>query len=156
MKTGRPSKYSDKLIAEICDRIADGESLRKICGEDRMPDKATVFRWLKESSAFREQYSRAREYQADALIDEILGIADDSRNDFYTDGDGKRHVNYENIARSKLRIAARQWVAERLAPKKYGAKLDVAHSGDVDIRVVIGGDAPSTAALPDGARMSLC
>jgi hypothetical protein len=156
MKTGRPTKYSEELIAEICERIADGESLRKICGEDRMPDRASVFRWLKESSAFRKQYALARDWQADALADEMLEIADDSRNDFYTDGDGKRHVNYENIARSKLRIAARQWLAERLAPKKYGSRLDVEHSGDVDIRVVIGGDAPSTSALPDGARMSLC
>jgi hypothetical protein len=152
MKTGRPTKYCEELIAEICERIADGESSRKICGDDRMPDKATVFRWLKESSAFREQYARAREYQAHALIDEIHEIADDSRDDFYTDGEGRRQVNYENVARSKLRIAAREWIAERLAPKKYGARLDVEHSGDVDIRVVIGGDAP----LPDRARMSLC
>jgi hypothetical protein len=156
MKTGRPTKYCEELIAEICDRIADGESLRKICEEERIPDKATVFRWLKENAGFRDQYKRAREWQADALGDEILEIADHSRNDFYTDGEGKRHVNYENIARSKLRIAARQWIAERMAPKKYGSRIDVAHSDDVDIRVVIGGDAPNNPALPDRARMSLC
>ncbi len=39
-------------------------------------------------------------------------------------------VNGEHIQRSRLRIDARKWMASKLAPKKYGEKLelDVRHS----------------------------
>ena len=43
-KTGRPSRYSDETTAEICRRLAEGESLRKVCADKTMPDKATVLR----------------------------------------------------------------------------------------------------------------
>ena len=36
-KNGRPSLYTDKLAAEICIRLATGESLVQICKEDAMP-----------------------------------------------------------------------------------------------------------------------
>lgn len=39
---GRPSLFATELGDEICSRIADGESLRSICGEADMLDKATV------------------------------------------------------------------------------------------------------------------
>ena len=43
-----------------------------------MPNKATVFRWLSAegNKDFRNQYSRARDIQADILFDEIHQIAD--------------------------------------------------------------------------------
>src|SRR5271167_606819 len=79
---GRPSLFTTELGDEICNRIADGESLRAICEEADMPDKATVFRWLlgEQHKDFCKQYIRAREAQADSLVDDILSIADDARN----------------------------------------------------------------------------
>src|SRR5271167_3446231 len=81
---GRPSLFTTELGDAICNRIADGESLRAICAEVEMPDKATVFRWLSAegNKDFRNQYIRAREAQADSLVDDILLIADDARNDW--------------------------------------------------------------------------
>jgi hypothetical protein len=78
----RPSDYSDDIAGTICERIADGESLRSICSQEGFPHKATVFRWLASNEAFRDHYARAREAQADALFDEILEIADDGSNDW--------------------------------------------------------------------------
>lgn len=124
---GRPSSYTEKLGADICARLADGESLRTICRDSKMPDKATVFRWLAqdegEVKAFRDQYARAREAQADRLAEEILEIADDGRNDTYTDEEGRARTDQDVIARSRLRVDARKWLASKLAPKKYGERI---------------------------------
>lgn len=123
---GRPSDFTQEIANTICERIADGESLRTICSQSEMPDKATVFRWLNGNTVFRDQYARAREAQADALFDEILDIADDGRNDWMAvngeDDEGWR-ANGEHMQRSRLRVDARKWMAAKLQPKKYGEKV---------------------------------
>ena len=86
-----------------------------------MPNKATVFRWLRGNEAFRDQYVRAKEAQAEALADEIVDIADDGHNDWMKRryGEDERWVeNGEAIQRSRLRVDARKWVASKLLPKK--------------------------------------
>lgn len=99
-----------------------------------MPAQSTVFRWLADEryAAFRERYARAREAQADAIFDEMLDIADDGTNDWMErrreDGSVDEVLNHEHISRSKLRVDARKWMAGKLAPKKYGEKLDLTSS----------------------------
>ncbi len=119
---GRPSDFTEELADIICERIADGASLRSICAADDMPNKSTVFRWLAAHKGFADQYTRAREEQAETLADEIVQIADDGSNDTYLDRLGKERVNTDVISRSKLRVDARKWVASKLKPKKYGDK----------------------------------
>ncbi len=126
---GRPSDYSQELADLICEALAEGHSLRSICQADNMPNKGTVFRWLATNQAFQDQYARSREAQADCLFDDILAIADDGRNDTYTDDDGNTRTDFDVIARSKLRVDARKWMAGKLRPKVYGDKVDVNHGG---------------------------
>lgn len=131
-------QFSQETFDAICERIADGESLRSICADEDMPNKATVFRWLADDTKLSDQYARARESQADALFDEILDIADNARNDWMArsgDDDGGYTLNGEHIQRSKLRIDARKWMAGKMRPKVYGDKLDVDHKGSVTINV---------------------
>lgn len=45
------TKFSQALFNTICERIANGESLRAICADSDMPDKATVLRWLQPETA---------------------------------------------------------------------------------------------------------
>lgn len=118
----RQTEFTIAIGDSLCERIADGESLRKICAEADMPNKATVFRWLAANSTFSDQYARARETQADSLFDEILDIADESKLDTYTDKDGNVKTDSEVIGRSKLRVDARKWMAGKLRPKVYGEK----------------------------------
>jgi hypothetical protein len=40
-KRGRPSDYCAEIPMTICDRLTAGESLRAICADAGMPDKAT-------------------------------------------------------------------------------------------------------------------
>lgn len=129
-KPGRPTDYTPELATAICDRLAVGESLRGICALDGMPDKATVFRWIARHEAFRDQYARAREAQADYLADEIIEIADDGSGDYIEkplgdDGATVSVVDHEHISRSKLRVDARKWFAAKVAPKKYGDRVSL-------------------------------
>ena len=132
MGQGRPSIYSQELADTICERLADGESLRSICRSDDMPGTTTVVRWLTDKETFRAQYAKARELQADALFDEMLDISDEASNDWMEKHD-KENVGYslngEHIQRSRLRVDTRKWIAARLAPKKYGDKTTTEISG---------------------------
>lgn len=133
---GRPSTYTETLTSEICERLADGESLRQICADEHMPARSTVFKWLSENETFSDQYARAREEQADTLADEIVAIADEEctmiRADKHLavkgeDEEGNVEVVFDSVAvaRNRLRVDARKWIAAKLKPKKYGEKVDV-------------------------------
>lgn len=108
----RPTKFTQTLVDKICDRLASGESLRKICADATMPAKITILRWLEKNEPFRAQYARARELQAENDVDEIIDIADSVK-----DGDANQ------IAAARLRVDARKWAASKKAPKKYGDKI---------------------------------
>ena len=129
--------HSPKKMDDICNRLAEGESLVDICKSDGMPRQSTVFRWLASDAEFREKYARAREVQADTIFDEILSIADDARND-WMEKNGEESVgwamNGEHVQRSRLRIDARKWMAGKLRPKVYGDKQEVEHVGEVTMR----------------------
>lgn len=138
----RALEYSQEVADSICERIACGESLRSICSDDSTPAMSTVFRWLTLVEGFSEQYARAREEQAEALADEIVAIADEecttvrsSRHPTVKDddGDGELEVVFDStaVARNRLRIDARKWVASKLKPRKYGEKLAVGGAEDL-------------------------
>lgn len=136
----RSSEYTQDTADLICERLANGESLRAICCDVEMPAQSTVFKWLSEQPAFSKQYASAREAQADFMADEILQIADDGLNDTYIDDDGKQRTDQDVIARSRLRVDARKWLASKMAPKKYGDKLTQevtgANGGPVEITAI--------------------
>ena len=127
----RPSKYSQQLADAICDLLVDGKSLRTICSTAKMPSRSTVIRWLAVNEAFRNQYARARELQADTLAEEILDIADKAVLGERLKKDGKGKVlerqTGDMVERSKLMIDARKWYAGKLQPKKYGERVALDH-----------------------------
>ncbi len=122
-KVGRPSLYTEALTAEICRRLAEGESLRAICADKAMPAISTVMGWLFDDKheGFSAQYARAREAQAELRADEITDIAD-----------GVEHGASEAVQAARLRVDARKWIAAKLLPKRYGDKLDL--GGTVGLR----------------------
>jgi len=123
---GRPTDYTQEIADAICERIADGESLRSICSGGDMPNKSTVFRWLARHEEFGDQYARAREAQADSLFDDVLDIANSAAP--------------ETVQVARLQVDARKWMAGKLRPKKYADKVQNEHSGPDggDIPVSIG------------------
>lgn len=139
----RPTDYCEEMAGAICQRIAEGESLRAICRDDEMPALSTVFRWLTLHGEFSDQYARAREEQAEALADEIVEIADEECTTIRADKHGSRDDGESGdvevvfdataVARNRLRVEARKWVASKLKPKKYGDRTQLEHSGGVTL-----------------------
>lgn len=125
-------QWTEELEKSILLRIAHGESVRQIVQDPEMPASSSVYEHLIESKEFAEQYARAREAQVEAMSDEILAIADDSTNDTMTikRGDSETEVaDNEWINRSRLRVDTRKWLMGKLAPKKYGERVQNEHSG---------------------------
>lgn len=139
----RPSSFAQKVADAICQRLSDGESLRTICADDDMPSRMSVFRWLadEKNSAFRDQYARAREAQAEFYAESIVDISDEEvtmvrrskHQPGADDADGDVEVVFDSaaVARNRLRVDARKWYASKLAPKKYGDKIEQEHSGEM-------------------------
>ena len=128
-------RFSPELFTELCDRIAEGHSLRQVCKAADMPVKSSVLRWLGEKPELRAQYALAHDMQHDTLADEIIEIADDGSLDTIP-GTNKHGVevqvsNPANVQRDRLRVDARKWSLSKLAPKKYGDKIEHEHTGEV-------------------------
>ena len=129
---GRPSDYTQELAQRLCAEIAQGKSLRTVCAPDGMPSIQTVYNWIHNIPGFLEQYAHAKDDSADALIEDMVDIADDGTNDFMTITKGDLTYEVENkevTNRSRLRVDTRKWIASKLKPKKYGDKLDLTSDG---------------------------
>lgn len=141
---GRPSKYTKALAAQICERLAAGESLRAICRDESMPGETTVRRWaLDDLHGFSAQYARAREIGYHGMAEDVIEIADDGRNDTYTDEDGNQQSIADVVARSRLRVDARKWLLSKVLPKVYGDKQTLEHGGVGGGPVVVTWQPPS-------------
>ena len=133
--------YSEALALAICNHIANCVSLRAIAAMEGMPTVTTIMNWLADETKpeFLEQYARAREAQADKMAEDILAIADEEctmvRADKHgtkdDDGEGNTEVVFDAtaVARNKLRVDARKWLASKMAPKKYGDKVQAELTG---------------------------
>ncbi|CAN7612317.1 terminase small subunit protein [Neorhizobium sp. LjRoot104] len=131
------STFTEATGDRICERIAEGESLRTICRDEDMPAMSTVFKWLASNETFSEQYARARETQADALFDEILDIADTPMIGQKTKADKEGNIvevtTGDMIEHRRLQVDARKWMAGKLRPKKYGEKPDLNVDGKLTL-----------------------
>ena len=137
---GRPSTFDAAVAKRICERLAVGETLRGICMGRGMPGESTVRGWVvQDVEGFAAQYARARDMGIDSLADEILEIADDDTRDSYLDADGGRKQNNSAIHRDRLRVDTRKWYLSKLAPKRYGQRVEVnSTAADTVIQVITG------------------
>jgi hypothetical protein len=127
---GRPSEYSEATVAAICNRLIQGDSLLKICKDEGMPDRVTIYRWLEKHDEFRNKYARAREAMMDYYADLIRDIAFDDSGDFFIE-DGRTVADHARVQRARLKVDALKWIASKLAPRQYGDRpeLPAASSG---------------------------
>lgn len=73
-RRGAPTRFSLKVAEEICNRIAQDESLDSICRDAHMPSTVTVYAWTRRYPEFRAAYIQARIDQADAIADRVSDI----------------------------------------------------------------------------------
>lgn len=110
---GTPKFHADmKMLSKLPEdmiwaMIEGGKSLTEICIEMGISRKA-LERWIDENDPDGDKIARARARAADELVTETLSIADRS--------------DPEHAAHTRVRIQARQWVAERWNRKAYGSQ----------------------------------
>ena len=112
-------EYTPELADSICERLVNGESMRRISADPGMPSRSTMLRWMADIPEFEAKCARARLMQADTMDDMVVDVIDS--------------VDEDNAHSMKVKLAAIQWRAAKLNPKKYGERLDLNHSGSVDI-----------------------
>lgn len=127
LKAGRPTDYNDEIAARICELVATHTyGLERLCSMyDELPSKFTVNLWRYRHPEFSTLYAQAKLVQADLLAEECLEIADNNSGDVRIDPQtGYEVCNTEFIARARLRVDTRKWLASKLLPKQYGPVAD--------------------------------
>ena len=70
-------RVTKSQMSEICDRIAEGESLTRICvSTDHLPSWRTVLRWVQEDDAAHTAYRIARNLQCEVMRDQIIDLVE--------------------------------------------------------------------------------
>jgi len=111
---------SKDRIPQILSMMAEGESLRKCCKALDVPI-GTFLGWVDADSALAEQYAGARARMLDAQAEDLEEIGDQAA----------AAESAVEVAGLRLKSDNRKWLLSKLAPKKYGDKLDLSHSGSI-------------------------
>jgi len=136
-KTGRPSKYTPELAAEICERLSDGEPLRQICRDDHMPAWTAIYAWAAQDKALSERIAQAREQGYDAIAEDLLAIADTPLmgEEETSSSNGLTITRKDMLGHRKLQIETRLKLLAKWNPKKYGDRQILA--GDAENPLVV-------------------
>jgi hypothetical protein len=118
---------------EVCRRVIDGESIKRICEDEGMPSKATVFNWLLRDEAFRVAYAIAAHMRGHHMFEEAIEVASQEppRIIVQTGEDTlESRVDPGAVQAMRLKTDTLKWAAGKLNPKQYGDKLDVTTGGE--------------------------
>lgn len=119
---GTLPEHKEKLCDAVIEGMQGGLSCFKAC-QSAGVNHSTFMRWVSDDTALANRYARAREELIELMAQDLLEIADapvGSTDSGSTDGGA--------VQKQKLQIDTRKWLLSKLAPKKYGEKLEV--SGD--------------------------
>jgi hypothetical protein len=114
--------FSESLAMEICNRVSAGEFLTIICKDEEMPTVRSVTQWKKDHKGFALLYDEAIRDRLDIFEDDLLTIADDSRQDIKTITKGNKVtkvIDGEVISRAKLRIDSRKAYLKAYRPERW-------------------------------------
>lgn len=130
---GRPSIFTNEIADEICRRLSDGETLREICRDDRMPHWTTVYDWKHANEALSLRIAGARELGEEAIAQECLAIADTPKIGIRTTvkPSGTETTETDMIEHRRLQIDTRLKLLAKWNPKKWGDKLAVGGAADL-------------------------
>jgi hypothetical protein len=132
----------------ICERIADGESLRSIL-KDRKPfARSTFFEIVNENKDIQDQYARAMLERADYYAEKMLEVAETPQEgeEVTTTVQGTTVKTGDMLGHRKLIVDTYKWAAARMNPKKYGDKIDMTSGGEKINVISLGtGDRPDEA-----------
>mgnify|MGYP003119769564 CR=1 FL=1 len=133
------SNINKKVMEQICDRIAQGESLLTVVADADVPTSyAAVTRAVQRNEDFYEMYRRARSLQAEYYFDHITDIMMAPLPVF----EDNRQAN-AYVTNNRNKVDALKWVIARMQPngirdKKEDAPVNQAitiswQAGDVEV-----------------------
>lgn len=102
-----PVRFTQDLVERICTRVAAGEALSKICDEEGMPARTTLYRWCDQRPGFQEAFARACDIAADTCADEALEVA--------------RRTTPATVQADRLRVSTLIWHASRGPQRRRGS-----------------------------------
>jgi len=135
-KVGRPTKRTDAIVDEICDRLSDGVPLSIICRDAHMPSRKTVYNWMEADPNISTRIAEARDDGEEILAAQCLEIADTPQIGEVTTakGNGKVEVRREDmLGHRKLRVWTRMQLLARWNPKKWSGRAD---GGDQGVTII--------------------
>jgi hypothetical protein len=97
----------------VVEHIRGGMSLRRAAEAAGVPT-STFLDWCAKDADLADRYARARDSMIDAMADDLLTIAD------------KPAADAVEAQKHRLQVDARKWLLSKLAPKRYGDRLEVA------------------------------
>jgi hypothetical protein len=119
------SPEQKKITADkVFNEMRQGLSAYKACVKVGVP-QSTLNHWLNDDAELAADYARAREELHEFIAAEIIAIADAP-----VPSNEKGGLDPGAIQKQRLQVDARKWLLSKLAPKKYGDKIEV--SGDSD------------------------
>ena len=125
------------ISAAIIALVDEGKSLRQACAEVDFP-RQTFEHWLDDDKELSGQYERARANRADKMFEEILAIQDEPPAFVIQLGGegegGTQRIDPAFVSWQKNRVDTRKWMLGKMAPKKYGDRMEIEHSGGIHSR----------------------
>ena len=108
--------YSPQLGARLCEIVAEGETIQTACKLLNIP-RTDITRWMNYHPDFERSLAKAKFLSADALADQLLDIAEE----------------IPDVHRARLKSENLKWYVSKLAPARYGERLDLNVTQQVDV-----------------------
>lgn len=130
---GRDVTFDAAIAKSVCDQLAEGVSLRAVCRQEGMPSVGTFLGWVASSVPLAEQYASARARCLDAMAEQMLDIADTPQIGEKTvlKPSGSEITKGDMVEHRRLQIETRKWLMAKMAPKKYGDKVQIGGAEDL-------------------------
>lgn len=119
-RTKKGSEDRAKISSKVLSGMSSGLSCFKACKAAGVPH-STFLSWVDQDRELADRYARAREDLIEHIATETIDIADapvGSNDNGSTDSGA--------VQKQRLQVDTRKWLLARLAPKKYGDKLELA------------------------------
>jgi hypothetical protein len=133
---GRPSKWTQEIEDEICERLSRGEPLRAICRLEGFPEWVTVYNWMERRDGFSERVARARENGVEAIAQDTLAMID-APPQVVVDNNGVSRIDPAYVQWTKLRTEQRMKLLACWSPNRYGNRVQVAGDKENPLQVNI-------------------
>lgn len=121
---GKNLKYTPEFIqntvTKVLESVMEGYPIARALKLNSM-DKSVFYRAIAENPILGEFYNRAQIVKAELLVDEAIDIADNS----------------DDAMKARNQIDIRKWYASKILPHKFGEKIDITITQNVDVKGAI-------------------